>query len=412
MNPETITHIVPALPPQIDGVGDYALHLARRLRSDHGINSRFIVCDPDWNGPSRLEDFVVRRLRLRNEAGIWSLLAAVKENPAVLLHYVGYGYHKRGVPIWLYRGIHSWLAEQNGNRKQFSTVFHELWASSSKPWKSEFYLRLVQKWIVEGLHRRSELSITSTRRMQTLLEGIQPHKTMWLPIPSNVPMVERPQFGNGRTARLRVAIFGQYWSRSATVKAHANLLRALDQKKLLGSAMLIGKGLAVNGAMTEDLALLRKCVAPDRIKIVGELSPENISHSLNGADLFLSPYRGELACKSGAFMAALATGCPAVLRDGENAAPLREGEHFLASDDTPSSVERFERAVAEGQLERIARAGRLWYERHADWKVIAQNYQEALASPHRSERSRGIPAPVFSLVPNRGEKIVCQPVKS
>src|SRR6266481_2252068 len=94
----TLSQIVPALHPQIDGVGDYALNLARHLRQLHGIQSRFIVCDPQWDGPSRVEDFSVRRLRLQNEAGVWSLLASAKEpHTAVLLHYAGHGYHKLGV---------------------------------------------------------------------------------------------------------------------------------------------------------------------------------------------------------------------------------------------------------------------------------------------------------------------------
>src|SRR5580658_9714663 len=102
MDTITCIHIVPALPPQIDEVGSYALNLAFHLRQLHGIQSRFIVCDPDWNGPSRLEGFVVRRLRLRTEAGIWGLLASAKEKEsAVLLHYDCYGYDKLGVPLWL-----------------------------------------------------------------------------------------------------------------------------------------------------------------------------------------------------------------------------------------------------------------------------------------------------------------------
>src|SRR5271168_328683 len=134
---KTLTHIVPALAPQLDGVGDYALNLALHLRQSHGIQSRFIVCDPQWDGPSRVEDFAVRRLRIRNEAGVWSLLAQVKErHSAVLLHYAGFGYHKLGVPLWLYLGIKSWLAERAGGpaggSKQFSTVFHELWSWSDK----------------------------------------------------------------------------------------------------------------------------------------------------------------------------------------------------------------------------------------------------------------------------------------
>jgi len=380
----TLTHIVPALPPQIDGVGDYALNLARRLRDQHGLNARFIVCDPAWDGPSRIEDFVVRRLRLRSEAGIWALLASAKDNPTVLLHYVGYGYQKRGVPFWLYKGVKSWLAERSGGSaatpKRLSTVFHELWASSAKPWKSAFYLRPMQKWLVGGFHRRSEVSVTSTRGMQAILERIQPRKSLWLPIPSNIPALNRSRPNRPPNGKLRVAIFGQPWSRSATVSAHANLLGTLDRNNLLGCAVLLGKSRNPSDPRTDDLALLRKCVARQRIEVLGELSPQEVSRALGQSDLFLSPYRGELACKSGAFMAALAAGCPAVLRDGENSAPLREGEHFLASDDTDSSVQRLAAMTMSNELPRIAASARTWYELNADWKVIARRYQEVLGS--------------------------------
>jgi hypothetical protein len=391
----TLTHIVPAFAPQMDGIGDYALNLAQHLRQAHGIESRFIVCDPQWDGPSRVEEFGVRRLRIRTEAGIWSLLTSTKEqSAAVLLHYAGVGYHKLGVPLWLYLGIKSWLTEganrHAGGIKQFSTVFHELWSSSEMPWEKDFYLGGLQRRLVQGFHHLSKLSVAGTRRMQALLEDLEPRKTLWLPMPSNMPSCERPKTGSHRPGPLRVAIFGQNSSRVASVRAHANLLGALQKKNLLGSAMLIGKGLKATGPATADLDLLQMCVGRERIEVMGELSPKEVAVSLGRADLFLSHHGGEQACKSGAFMAALAAGCTGVLRDGQNAVPLHESEHFIASDDSPASVERLERMRAQGEWHRIAAAGRLWYERHADWKVIAREYQEAMFQEgDRCEASAG-----------------------
>jgi hypothetical protein len=190
MTTETIVQIVPSLPPQQDGVGEYAMNLAVRLRKSQGIQTQFIVCNPDWVGPNRIEGFAVRRLKFQSEAGIWSLLASAKEKYAiVLLHYVGYGYHKHGIPLWLYRGIGSWLAEGAGgaaaSQKQLATVFHELWRPSTKPWKKEFYLQKPQQWLVEGLHLRSNFSVATTKHKQAMLEGIQPDKTFWLSIPKD-----------------------------------------------------------------------------------------------------------------------------------------------------------------------------------------------------------------------------------
>jgi hypothetical protein len=190
MSAKLIIQIVPALRPQKDGAGDYGLNLALELRESYGIQSRFIVCDPKWNGPGRIEDFVVQRLRIRNEAGIWSVLSSTKEQrPPVLLHYCPYGYHRQGVPLWLYQGIKSWLGEQSsrdtGSDKQLLTVFYENLPASFRPWKKSSYLQIPQRWLIQELHRRSRLSVTSSCYLQALLDRIEPHKTMRVPMPGN-----------------------------------------------------------------------------------------------------------------------------------------------------------------------------------------------------------------------------------
>jgi hypothetical protein len=378
-----LSQIVPGLHPQSDPVGDYALNLAIQLRERYGVQTRFIVCDPRWDGPSRIEGFVVRRLRVRNEAGIWCLLAAAKEpNASVLLHYTGYGYDKLGMPFWLDRGIGSWLNElAHGaieTRKHFSTIFHELWSSNGKPWKRGFFLCLFQRWLISRLHRRSRYSVVSTLRMRRVLDGIKPRKTIWLPMPSNLPSTGDARTGDRTHGSFRVAIFDQPNARRATLNAHSNLLRDLDQKNKLASVTLMGRGLNTNGTLASEIELLQSSLARAPIQILGELSPAQVALSLRRSDLFLSSCRAEAACKSGTVMAALAAGCPSVLRDGEDAAPLNENEHFLASDDSPQSVKRLEETAAEGHLPWIGTAGQSWYHRYADWKVVAHQYKEAI----------------------------------
>ena len=400
MNTRLLTHIVPTLPPQAGDTGKYALDLARHLRDECGIDSKFILCNPDWNFPTRIEDLVVQRLRFPNEAGLWSLLASMKSRATVLLHYDGYGYHNHGLPTWLYRGIKSWLAELNGAsaqcQKQVFTVFHELWGPQAKLWQGRFYRQMQQKHLVARLHRVSQLSITNTRHRQMLLNAIEPQKTLLLPIPSNLPINEPATPRVMRKGPLQVAILSKN-AFCETIRAHANLLRALDKTNRLDRAMFLGGSSSFNESL-EEVKLMRKYVSP-RIEVRGESSPEDISLALNRADLFLSPHTGESACKSGDVMAALAAGCPVILRDAKNSAPLQEGKHFIASDDSPSSLERFERMVAAGELEQIAAAGRLWYQQYADWKVIARRYQEVLQTPAPFRFSQAPPSemPLFGL---------------
>ncbi|HEX8091982.1 MAG TPA: glycosyltransferase family 1 protein, partial [Blastocatellia bacterium] len=98
--------VVTGLPPRIDGIGDYALSLARRIRRDVGVETRFIVGDPAWNGPARVEGFEVDRLAERSRAGLLRLLRGeAEEKRMVFLHYGGYGYAARGCPSWLIDGL-------------------------------------------------------------------------------------------------------------------------------------------------------------------------------------------------------------------------------------------------------------------------------------------------------------------
>jgi hypothetical protein len=412
MTTNLLTHIVPTLPPQAGDAGEYALNLARKLREQCGINSQFILCDPKWDGPARTEDFVIRRLRFPNEAGLWGLLASLKDYPAVLLHYDSFSYHEHGVPAWLYHGIKSWLAERNRGlppwHSRFFTVFHELGGPLAKPWQGQFYWQLLQKQLIEKLHGLSQISITSTQHRKTLLDAIEPQKTLLLPIPSSLPDVKRPFPRVAGDAPLQAAILGQQAPGPEAVGAHANLLGALDKTNRLAGVMLIGGNSRGAASLNDEMALLQKSVSKKCIKVLDHLTPRDISNCLSRADLFLSAQSGEAACKSGGTMAALAAGCVTILRDGRNTAPLYESEHFIASDDSPSSVKRFERFTMEGKLERIATAGQAWYQRYADWTVVVQKYQEALQSREPVELSElrtnsslwNLPIPSHTLTPS------------
>ena len=100
----TVISIVPRLPKAIDGVGDYALNLARQLRKDFNIQTQFIVGNPEWKGELEIEGFSISQVIDSNSNQLTALLECDRTSP-VLLHYVGYGYAKRGCPVWLVDGI-------------------------------------------------------------------------------------------------------------------------------------------------------------------------------------------------------------------------------------------------------------------------------------------------------------------
>jgi hypothetical protein len=130
-----VTQIVPSLPPTISGVGDYALNLAQQLHQQFNLQSHFLVGDPSWKKPSKFQGFPVNSLSDYFAPTLNSLRNTKFSTNTLLLHYVGYGYAKRGCPVWLVEGLRNWKA--NNPCAYLVTMFHEIYASGS-PWTSIF----------------------------------------------------------------------------------------------------------------------------------------------------------------------------------------------------------------------------------------------------------------------------------
>src|SRR5207302_4436653 len=148
-----IVQIVPYLPPAISGVGDYAILLARELQSSHGISSRFVLVS-DERSLETPDDFPVSVIGRRTA----SLIEALHGRNVVCLHYVGYGYQKRGYPAWLARGLRTWKRE-NGTCN-LVTMFHEIFATG-KIWNSSFWLSRLQRRVARSIANTSDSLLTN-----------------------------------------------------------------------------------------------------------------------------------------------------------------------------------------------------------------------------------------------------------
>ena len=102
--------------------------------------------------------------------------------PAVLLHYSGYGYAKRGAPLWLVRSVIE-------HRRRFGSLgvfFHELYALRW-PWSSAFWLSPLQQYVARRLAEMADFWVTPCEKYARWLmryAGGKPHAV--LPVPSNV----------------------------------------------------------------------------------------------------------------------------------------------------------------------------------------------------------------------------------
>lgn len=163
-----IIQIVPRLPPATDGLGDYALSLALQMRQYFDINTHFIVGDQTWIGEAHIHGFNISKVPIQSAQKLSSLLESKDFlNAVVLLHYVNYGYAKRGCPIWLIEGLQRW---QNTIAKHsLITMFHEVYAYGFPPWNSSFWLSPLQKRLASQLSQLSDRCFTSRKEYANLL---------------------------------------------------------------------------------------------------------------------------------------------------------------------------------------------------------------------------------------------------
>lgn len=342
-----LIQIVPRLPPATDGVGDYALNLAHQLRQDFEIKTHFIVGDRTWHKLEKLESFLISQINDQSSQALAFLLSQLSIDK-VLLHYVGYGYAQRGCPVWLIDGLKLWH-EQQPERK-LVTMFHEVYASSNKPWHSSFWLSPVQKKLASRLAKLSDRILTSKQLYADILSTLSQGKHLEIeaiPVFSNIgepqqipPLSERQPW---------LVIFGGQNNRKRAYIESCSKISSICQ--ILGIKKIIDIG-TPTGLSLSDI---------DNIPIqeMGKLSVNQIQ------EIFLTSFGGflnynpDFLAKSTIFAAYCAYGMLPIsawsshsLIDG-----IESGRHYLADTSIKNreTRERFQ-AIADNAYS--------WYQNH------------------------------------------------
>ena len=173
-----VCQLIPRIGSLGCGVGDYAALLAGRLDEGHGIESNFLAVElgPDACKVGPTAKKVARRAEI--------LAEALEGQHRVLLHFVGYGYQKRGCPVWLLRGLKAWKRRQKGAR--LITMFYELY-ESGLPWQSSFWTSPLQRGICRELARLSDGLVTNRAESARILNRMTGRTdVLHLPVLSNV----------------------------------------------------------------------------------------------------------------------------------------------------------------------------------------------------------------------------------
>lgn len=139
--------------------------------------------------------------------GTGSLRRALRRTPtapSVLLHYVNYGFQRRGCPA----GLVSTICRNRNSIPGFHlvTLFHEVYAFGP-PWRSSFWLSPVQRRLARQLARASDACVTSTAPFAEVLRRWVPkEKVTVLPVFSTIGEPESVEEWDRRTPRM--VVFG------------------------------------------------------------------------------------------------------------------------------------------------------------------------------------------------------------
>ena len=249
IDPMKLIQIVPGLFPRVDGIGDYALQLARRLREDHDIVTSFVVADPDWIGGD-VEGFSAIKLRSRSPS---SFLDAVNEcdgdtqgDPSpILLQFSPYGYEKRGYPLWLQKTIEGWPKVSSS---PIHVAYHELEVSGRPPWSSAFWVPPLQRNLIKRITQVSAFQYTNCEDYRFKLEHAGSGRITLIP---NFSTIGEPAVNPRFAERERnVVVFGRGAQREMNYRFGMDALLPLC--KAVNADRIIDIGAPIAGhAITE-----------------------------------------------------------------------------------------------------------------------------------------------------------------
>ncbi|MGG6242668.1 glycosyltransferase family 1 protein [Nodosilinea sp. AN01ver1] len=322
-----------------------------------------MVGDPTWVGDNQLDGFYTTKVTERSAKVLFAQLVQVRCVKTVLLHYVGYGYAKRGCPKWLVDGLLHWKASYP--KACLITMFHEV-AASGLPWTSAFWLSGSQHQLAKRLVLLSDRILTSKHSYAELLQNYAPERFATiptLPVFSTVGELQNPSSLSERACRL--VVFGGCSKRTKVYEDSLEQLRQICQYLDVQKILDIGP----------PLSSLPANIGTVPITAMGCLSSEKISVILSGSIAGFFNYSPTFLGKSTIFAAYCAhrvIPISATMSDLYEEG-LQPGKHYALS--AQYNTEKKDLAL----MQSIADNAYSWYQVH-NLRAQAQAYNALLYS--------------------------------
>lgn len=366
--------IAAALPPQLDGIGDYTANLAAELAHSATVTVLTGAQVPDPIPGVRVET----AFSAADPRSVWNLTRHVAEDKPdwVLLQYNPFSYGRWGKNLHLPHVMRQIKRDLPGTR--FALMVHEPFVPIISP---QFAVMATwQRWQLWALGRSADRVFFSIDPWAKRFQEWFPHtQARHLPVGSNIPRVPISR----AEARARLGIEDQtiVLGLFGTMSAGRMLTQVQEAAITLRQSGHRVKVLYI-GPHNEQV-----CAALGNTDLIadGPAAPEEVSRRFAAMDIYLVPYSDGISTRRTTLMVALQHGIATVGTSGLLTDSLFErenGQAFLLADvNAPEQFQSHVLRLAEDAAlrEQIGRAGMLLYKREFAWTEVVQKLHTALA---------------------------------
>jgi glycosyltransferase involved in cell wall biosynthesis len=359
--------VAAALPPRMDGIGDYTARLARVLSRTNQVR---ILTTTDAAVDPIPGVTVEPCFSLRRPSGVRHLATHLGQDRPdwVVLQYNPFSFGRRGLNTHLPRVMRAIKRRSPGTG--FALMVHEPFVDAEN-WKL-VVMTTWQRWQLWTLGRTADVVFLSIDPWAQRFRRWFPGKpVLHLPVSSNIPV--EPTSRAAARARLgiddRTLVMGVFGTAHPSrlwgwVRGAAEAVRRMGQDV---HVLYLGP----------HTAAVREALGPVSARLDGPLPVEEISRRFAAMDIYLAPYSDGVSTRRTSLMTGLQHGVATVGTSGIHTDRMlrkEDGRAFLLADS--HSEEAFHRHVRclAGDAERrasLGEEGQCLFEREFCWERIA-----------------------------------------
>ncbi len=229
-------------------MGDYSAILGKELAK--------LGLEVHYAGLPQIAPVNIEPYNELNKGNIIEQIVTKNQIEIIYLSYVNYGYQNKGVPFWLYYSL------KRIKNISLYTFFHELNATSYKPWRSAFWLKPLQIYIYKKIARISDAIYCSNDIVFNILNKNFGNKLIKTGIFANIPEPTAPLKAFSERNNTAV-VFGSYGRRKLVYQEFDKLNRFIQHHNI---KTIIDIGNGNIGTLTKNINIpvVPKGILPNR----------------------------------------------------------------------------------------------------------------------------------------------------